>query len=193
MNLQKVRIKFTNDFETEYDKAFKGLFDLDEYTASDFLDMFNKKVNKNGSDYKVKEIYYMSPNGTKLTIYPFDIEDNKDMYDYGLGVGGVHGEETDDEIYADYGRKADAMIDEDKYGMYDSLDSISVERCDDCNMEISKSKITNDKFRDSIKCKVTDSKSSVSFDGKIEDVIDAVELATGMSKEDIINQLISKL
>lgn len=189
MNLQKVRIKFTNDFETEYDKAFKDPFDLDKWTASDILDVFKKKA----PDYKVKEIYYMTPNGTKLTIYPFDIEDNEDIYEYGLGVGGTHGEETDAEIYADYGRKADNMINEDRYGMYDSLDSISVERCDDCNMEISKSKITNDKFRDSIKCKVTDSKSSVSFDGKIEDVIDAVELATSMSKEDIINQLISKL
>lgn len=187
MNLQKIYVTFTDDFLEKRTFPLKKEYDLEDenFNIFDIISEFTR----NYPDYEVNEVYYKSPdNGTKLKLYPFK-QDDFDDTEYIK----QDRDEKDIEITNKYDRLARLKEEEDRLGLYDSLDSISVERCDDCNMEISKSKITNNKFRDSIKCKIVDSKSSISFDGKTEDVIDAVASATGMSKEDIINQLISKL
>ena len=163
--------------------------DLDKYSGTDIKDWFLDYF----PDYEVKRIYFISDEGTELTIYPIKgAEEYASEDEYG-DMSDL--QEGNEEIINKYNEEADyGKEDEDNlYEGRDILDSITVERCDDCNMEISKAKITNEKFKDSVKCKVTDSKDSISFDGKTEEVIEAVALATGQSKEDIINQLISKL
>ncbi len=195
-----VFFKFVDDYG--YTKVKKAALDLDKWSATDLKSTFDTKY----PDYQLVEMYRKSDNGTKLKMFPYqdvkpknefikkeELDSNQEVYEEGLGL---NNDVSDDEaIREQVKRYSDDYGPEDYYGSHfeDSLDSIQVERVDDCSMTISKSKITNDKFRDSVKTKVADSKNSITFDGKTEDVIDDVVLATGMTKEDVIEMLISNL